>query len=199
MKFSMIELITSLTPRVTLRTATIPAQMAPTAIATTMISRTCSGPGSATAAPTAAAMIVAIRYWPSTPMLNRLIRKPMATARPERNSGSDRLRIATSAVTCWLGVSPRSTITDSTCRDRKSTRLNSSHANISYAVFCLKKKNELLHVGVSVVKLGTGFYLRSSHCSVSHEAPVLSVLPHRCRHRTQYAAALPGEHLPPLQ
>src|SRR3712207_8388343 len=30
--------------------------------------------------------------------------------------------------------------------DRKSTRLNSSHANISYAVFCLKKKNErMLH------------------------------------------------------
>src|SRR3712207_8843549 len=29
-------------------------------------------------------------------------------------------------------------------RDRKSTRLNSSHANISYAVFCLKKK-KLIH------------------------------------------------------
>src|SRR3712207_8754386 len=32
--------------------------------------------------------------------------------------------------------------------DRKSTRLNSSHANISYAVFCLKKKiprNAILH------------------------------------------------------
>src|SRR3712207_7989806 len=28
--------------------------------------------------------------------------------------------------------------------DRKSTRLNSSHANISYAVFCLKKKNRQL-------------------------------------------------------
>src|SRR3712207_8334225 len=28
--------------------------------------------------------------------------------------------------------------------DRKSTRLNSSHANISYAVFCLKKKNYCL-------------------------------------------------------
>src|SRR3712207_7798284 len=27
--------------------------------------------------------------------------------------------------------------------DRKSTRLNSSHANISYAVFCLKKKNDM--------------------------------------------------------
>src|SRR3712207_8004276 len=29
-------------------------------------------------------------------------------------------------------------------QDRKSTRLNSSHANISYAVFCLKKKNKQL-------------------------------------------------------
>src|SRR3712207_7166119 len=28
-------------------------------------------------------------------------------------------------------------------KDRKSTRLNSSHANISYAVFCLKKKKTL--------------------------------------------------------
>src|SRR3712207_7972031 len=30
-------------------------------------------------------------------------------------------------------------------QDRKSTRLNSSHANISYAVFCLKKKKKHLH------------------------------------------------------
>src|SRR5438445_8668656 len=29
--------------------------------------------------------------------------------------------------------------------DRKSTRLNSSHANISYAVFCLKKKKQNVH------------------------------------------------------
>src|SRR3712207_7695959 len=29
--------------------------------------------------------------------------------------------------------------------DRKSTRLNSSHANISYAVFCLKKKKMSIH------------------------------------------------------
>src|SRR3712207_7139299 len=28
--------------------------------------------------------------------------------------------------------------------DRKSTRLNSSHANISYAVFCLKKKKKII-------------------------------------------------------
>src|SRR3712207_8952473 len=38
--------------------------------------------------------------------------------------------------------------------DRKSTRLNSSHANISYAVFCLKKKNtftviHLLYRGIN--------------------------------------------------
>src|SRR3712207_7784782 len=31
-------------------------------------------------------------------------------------------------------------IAEMIARDRKSTRLNSSHANISYAVFCLKKK-----------------------------------------------------------
>src|SRR5258707_4427137 len=31
--------------------------------------------------------------------------------------------------------------------DRKSTRLNSSHANISYAVFCLKKKNKTATIG----------------------------------------------------
>src|SRR3712207_7260397 len=31
-------------------------------------------------------------------------------------------------------------------KDRKSTRLNSSHANISYAVFCLKKKKTPCHI-----------------------------------------------------
>src|SRR5438067_8386174 len=30
-------------------------------------------------------------------------------------------------------------------KDRKSTRLNSSHVSISYAVFCLKKKNSLIY------------------------------------------------------
>src|SRR5258707_11668405 len=33
--------------------------------------------------------------------------------------------------------------------DRKSTRLNSSHANISYAVFCLKKKKEIKALDLS--------------------------------------------------
>src|SRR3712207_7782272 len=35
--------------------------------------------------------------------------------------------------------------------DRKSTRLNSSHANISYAVFCLKKKNTLVYAAYALV------------------------------------------------
>src|SRR3954462_13630371 len=38
------------------------------------------------------------------------------------------------------GFSPRSS-----ARDRKSTRLNSSHTIISYAVFCLKKKNKTVY------------------------------------------------------
>src|SRR3712207_1189286 len=35
-----------------------------------------------------------------------------------------------------------------TTADRKSTRLNSSHANISYAVFCLKKKDAVAHIAL---------------------------------------------------
>src|SRR5256885_10076568 len=43
---------------------------------------------------------------------------------------------------------------DRSSRDRKSTRLNSSHLVISYAVFCLKKKNiSLAHLTVSCVCL----------------------------------------------
>src|SRR3712207_6951505 len=34
--------------------------------------------------------------------------------------------------------------------DRKSTRLNSSHANISYAVFCLKKKKKKLGTKINI-------------------------------------------------
>src|SRR3712207_7605777 len=54
---------------------------------------------------------------------DRLARRP-APGRPRIREGAP-----------GRAVVPRS------ARDRKSTRLNSSHANISYAVFCLKKKN----------------------------------------------------------
>src|SRR3712207_7920355 len=49
--------------------------------------------------------------------LHRALKRRSVTARPDRTDGM-------SVVSA----------------DRKSTRLNSSHANISYAVFCLKKK-----------------------------------------------------------
>src|SRR3712207_8101294 len=39
----------------------------------------------------------------------------------------------------------------SATRDRKSTRLNSSHANISYAVFCLKKKTKTIHTPTPII------------------------------------------------
>src|SRR5690242_21370290 len=39
-------------------------------------------------------------------------------------------------------------------QDRKSTRLNSSHMSISYAVFCLKKKSSLTHGRVKAVVTG---------------------------------------------
>src|SRR3712207_7926758 len=44
--------------------------------------------------------------------------------------------------------------------DRKSTRLNSSHANISYAVFCLKKKK------IEKARLGTALAICSTKCLV---------------------------------
>src|SRR3712207_8720592 len=41
----------------------------------------------------------------------------------------------------WINDYERTKTLSDRLADRKSTRLNSSHANISYAVFCLKKKN----------------------------------------------------------
>src|SRR3712207_8869901 len=46
----------------------------------------------------------------------------------------------------------RSPVSEST--DRKSTRLNSSHANISYAVFCLKKRQherKIIHIKFATI------------------------------------------------
>src|SRR5699024_11826659 len=45
-----------------------------------------------------------------------------------------------------------------TTRDRKSTRLNSSHVSISYAVFCLKKK--IIHFFVEILKDSTSSFHR---------------------------------------
>src|SRR5437870_9075811 len=42
------------------------------------------------------------------------------------------------------GIGPHPDVAPPGLADRKSTRLNSSHVAISYAVFCLKKKNEAM-------------------------------------------------------
>src|SRR3989475_1616006 len=60
-------------------------------------------------------------------------------AHRERRSSLARVLVATVAV----GIA----------RDRKSTRLNSSHSQISYAVFCLKKKKRL-HLSTSFISQG---------------------------------------------
>src|SRR3712207_3552714 len=48
--------------------------------------------------------------------------------------------IANEATRALVGMAQEKAVEVTVDRDRKSTRLNSSHANISYAVFCLKKK-----------------------------------------------------------
>src|SRR3712207_8934719 len=55
--------------------------------------------------------------------------------------GSD-LRLWHSKLQLWPAALAANQWHHSAQRDRKSTRLNSSHANISYAVFCLKKKTK---------------------------------------------------------
>src|SRR3712207_8999870 len=66
----------------------------------------------------------------------------VAVARSLRGTEGDEVweRWAAEAIVSWLVESVLAWLDE----DRKSTRLNSSHANISYAVFCLKKK-KIIH------------------------------------------------------
>src|SRR5256886_10179580 len=50
-------------------------------------------------------------------------------------------------VSSTRSVRLRRRATSSSAEDRKSTRLNSSHSQISYAVFCLKKKKHMSQLG----------------------------------------------------
>src|SRR5690606_41723834 len=59
----------------------------------------------------------------------------IAHVAPYRDANG-RPRVAVTVMPVWHGVEPM------LMRDRKSTRLNSSHVKISYAVFCLKKKKK---------------------------------------------------------
>src|SRR3712207_7702518 len=62
------------------------------------------------------------------------VERPLDRAAEPLRGGEERLELVGGQVRERLDV------------DRKSTRLNSSHANISYAVFCLKKKNKTSHL-----------------------------------------------------
>src|ERR1017187_10722427 len=64
-----------------------------------------------------------------------------------------------------LTTSPKPTPAPIASQDRKSTRLNSSHRCISYAVFCLKKKKK--HNKQTSYKLTTSYYDTSTPLSDS--------------------------------
>src|SRR5690625_1392366 len=94
-------------------------------------------------------------------IINRARAEPMMQARHNKNSRTNRrgspffnyaLLVYSSTSASTSSVSAHSTADSASCSmsvflrleiclDRKSTRLNSSHVAISYAVFCLKKKN----------------------------------------------------------
>src|SRR5690349_23940909 len=55
--------------------------------------------------------------------------------------------------------SPGLAVSAPRCRDRKSTRLNSSHVEISYAVFCLKKKKKKKYnIYLNTIRLEIYYY-----------------------------------------
>src|ERR1039458_2319897 len=63
----------------------------------------------------------------------------------------------------------------SACTDRKSTRLNSSHLGISYAVFCLKKKKKKKNTQTMYDKSARARYAVTSHVRSPHRAASHSV------------------------
>src|SRR5256885_6759605 len=74
-----------------------------------------------------------------------LVRDGWAAALRQGGVWKEPVPVAVSARVAPADVTPHG---DS--RDRKSTRLNSSHLVISYAVFCLKKKNDIIHIETNV-------------------------------------------------
>src|SRR5690606_23301829 len=72
--------------------------------------------------------------------MNAIATRPRRVVERAREVLSDRGRGLAGADVLVLGVAYKPEVADLRESDRKSTRLNSSHVKISYAVFCLKKK-----------------------------------------------------------
>src|SRR2546430_17466977 len=101
-------------------------------------------------------MSVKVRYWTFLYFFFLMIRRPpRSTLFPYttlfRSLGSDSAIFASGAA-CPEIFAQKVLLDCTMCitrcpneLDRKSTRLNSSHSQISYAVFCLKKNNELIY------------------------------------------------------
>src|SRR3954449_1399417 len=64
-----------------------------------------------------------------------------------------------------------------TCADRKSTRLNSSHTLISYAVFCLKKKKKHLNYTHNIHSHRVFFYKSMLYASLNTCVFMITVVP----------------------
>src|ERR1039458_9916221 len=81
------------------------------------------------------------------------------------------------ATSAWWPAKPPLTRAPAS-RDRKSTRLNSSHLGISYAVFCLKKKNltqtEKVAKTLYIVALCKDYWDRVINCQALVDAGTIS-------------------------
>src|SRR5256886_6217809 len=77
--------------------------------------------------------------------------------------------------------------------DRKSTRLNSSHSQISYAVFCLKKKKKITHLSINCANISHQVYpMHRNHQPLEHHHQ-LSCLYYPCHsheNKTSHTSAL---------
>src|SRR2546430_12205177 len=88
--------------------------------------------------------------FPYTTLFRSRPRRGSRPAKGSRRGDRESERMDAARATCCVGQFARTKKSlihhvgvlrqTADCRDRKSTRLNSSHSQISYAVFCLKKK-----------------------------------------------------------
>src|SRR5437899_442186 len=82
------------------------------------------------------------RLCPYVPLRARIVQEITDSGRPPLNQCNKRSQSIVNLIALLRAESAAFLYQVLTNRDRKSTRLNSSHLGISYAVFCLKKKKK---------------------------------------------------------